>query len=347
MRPHLDVKTAWGQIVSESTTLIFEWWWILLLLPLPWIYRSFRKPAESQSPALAIPVYDQLMGTGTKSFTATAKNRLNYLLLILLWVSTLFAAARPTWVGEPIELPTTGRDLLLCVDISDSMRMDDMPLGSGTTERIVAVKVVLGQFAERRRGDRLGLILFGSLPYLQSPLTFDRQTVTRLLDEAQAGFAGNKTAIGDAIGLGVKRLVERPENHRILILLTDGSNNYGELDPIAAADAAAQMGVKIYTIGVGADSVLQRSLFGVQRVQNTAIDERALQTIADKTGGRYYRARDVEELNQIYKELDKLEPIEQEAETLRPTKSIYHWPLGVALLAGLLLMVRRQEVIHD
>ncbi|WIO75420.1 VWA domain-containing protein [Porticoccaceae bacterium LTM1] len=333
--------------MTESTSVIFEWWWILFLLPLPWIYRSFRKPAESQNPALAIPVYDQLLGTGTKSFTATSKNKLNYLLLILLWITALFAAARPTWVGEPIELPTTGRDLLLCVDISESMRMDDMPLGSRTTERIVAVKVVLSQFAERRKGDRLGLILFGSLPYLQSPLTFDRQTVTRLLEEAQAGFAGNKTAIGDAIGLGVKRLIDRPENHRILILLTDGSNTYGELDPIKAAEAAAQMGVKIYTVGVGADSVLQRSLFGVQRVHNTALDEDTLQAIADKTGGRYYRARDVEELNQIYQELDKLEPIEQEAETLRPTKALYHWPLGVALFAGLLLMIRRQEATYD
>ena len=190
---------------------------------------------------------------------------------------------------------------------------------------------------QRRRGDRIGLILFGEQAYLQVPLTFDARVLVQLLQEAELGMAGNATAIGNAIGLGVKRLKMRPENHRVMILMTDGANTAGALGPLQAADAAGTMGVTIYTVGIGGGGGTLSSL-----LRGNELDERTLQAIADKTDGRYFRARDVQQLNDIYLELDKLEPIEQQAETLRPGKSLFHWPLAVALLAGLALLARRR-----
>jgi len=247
------------------------------------------------------------------------------------------AAARPQFVGEAVQLPVSGRDLLLAVDISGSMEARDMVLVDKVATRLMAVKIVAGNFIERRKGDRLGLILFGDQAYLQTPLTFDRKTTNIQLREAAIGLAGKRTAIGDAIGLAVKRLREQPEGNRVLILLTDGANTAGTVDPQKAADIAASEGVRIYTIGVGADERVVRGIFGQRRVANNELDEPALQAIAAKTGGRYFRARDIEALEEIYQLLDELEPVSTVEETFRPVRELYMWPAGAALLLSLLL----------
>jgi Ca-activated chloride channel family protein len=252
------------------------------------------------------------------------------IILFLCWLCTLLALSRPQWVGDPVPLPTSGRDLLLAVDISPSMRQRDMRIGGQIVNRLVAVKSVVGEFVAQREGDRLGLILFGEQAYLQTPLTFDRKTLQTLLYEAQLGFAGsNGTAIGDAIGLAVKRLQDRSENHRVVILLTDGANNSGALDPIKAAQLASRAKVKIYTIGVGARGA-------------SGLDEQTLSEVAKITGGQFFRARNPAELDAIYQELNRLEPVDQEAETIRPTISLYHWPLSIAFVLSLLIGVVRQ-----
>ncbi|WP_461482341.1 vWA domain-containing protein [Porticoccus sp.] len=318
--------------------LSFEWPWLLLLLPLPLLYRLLRRRTETLTPALKAPVYVALAARTQTRRQAGYWQWLSLVLLILAWTGTLLAAARPTWIGDPVALPSTGRDLLIAVDISGSMQQTDMVLEGESVDRLTAVKQVVSEFVTRRQGDRLGLILFGTRPYLQTPLTFDRQTMNTLLGEAQIGFAGDRTAIGDAIGLAVKRLQSRPQNHRVLILLTDGANSAGEVQPLEAADIAAHEGVTIYTIGIGADVMLERSFFGTRRVNPSQdLDEGTLTAIADKTGGRYFRARNPEELQQIYRQLDQLEPVEQEAETLRPSKALFYWPLSLALLSSLLL----------
>jgi Ca-activated chloride channel family protein len=261
------------------------------------------------------------------------------LLLGLCWLAALLALSRPVWIGEPVALPTDGRDILLAVDISGSMERDDMELRGRQVNRLVAVKSVVSDFVVERKGDRLGLILFGEKAYLQTPLTFDRLTMQTLLNEAQIGFAGsNGTAIGDAIGLAVKRLQERPENHRVVILLTDGASNAGELDPLKAADLARRAKVKIYTIGIGAEVQETWGLFG-KRVTNPSadLDEAALTQIAQTTGGQFFRATNPKELQAIYTELNRLEPIEQAAETLRPIATLFHWPLGLAFVLSLLI----------
>ena len=246
---------------------------------------------------------------------------------------------RPQWVGDVMSIPVSGRDLMLAVDLSGSMQEEDFVLKGERVDRLTATKSVAGDFIERRVGDRIGLILFGERAYLQVPFTFDRKTVKTLLYEAEIGLAGKATAIGDAIGLAVKRLRERDESNRVLVLLTDGANTTGTVAPKEAAQLAAAEGLKIYTIGVGADEMLVRDLFGMRKVNPSAeLDEETLKTIAGITGGRYFRARDTRELEEIYRLLDKLEPVAEEARPFRPRKALYYWPLaGAVFIAALLL----------
>jgi Ca-activated chloride channel family protein len=228
---------------------------------------------------------------------------------------------------------------MLAVDLSGSMQTPDMQSDHGPVTRLAAVKAVAGDFIRRRAGDRLGLILFGDEAYLQAPLTLDRSTVHALLDEAQIGLAGQQTAIGDAIGLAIKRLRDEPAGNRILILLTDGASNAGSVDPMKAADLAAQEGVRIYTIGVGADQLAERGPFGLMQMVPSDLDETALKAIAGKTGGRYFRASDVTSLAEIYGVLDRIEPRSKDGQSWRPVEELYAWPLGAALLLTVLMAV--------
>lgn len=321
----------------------FGWPWAFLLLLLPVPIYLFMPKAKRENASLRVPFFER----AESALNVTVKNEAasalaHTVVLTLIWIALVTAVAKPQWTGEAISLPTAGRDLLVAVDISGSMETSDMIVQNEQIPRILVVKYVVGEFLRRRENDRLGLILFGTNAYLQSPLTFDRNTVDKLLQETQLGFAGEKTAIGDAIGLAVKRLRNRPDSQRVLILLTDGANTAGEVAPRQAADLAAQAGVKIYTVGVGADEMIMRQgLFGFDRRVNPSadLDEDTLQYIADSTGGQYFRARNPEELERIYQHLDELEPIEQEAEQYRPTRSLYFWPLAFAFLASLLYAV--------
>ncbi len=321
------------------------WPWAFAALPLPLLVTWLLPRApEHASAALRMPFYAALQAAVGDSHSG--RSRLRLLLATLAWLLLVLAAARPQFLGEPVQLPISGRDLLLAVDISGSMEVEDMVLGNQVTNRLRAVKVVAGEFIERRKGDRLGLILFGDQAYLQTPLTFDRNTVRTQLHESAIGLAGKRTAIGDAIGLAVKRLRSQPEGNRVLILLTDGANNSGSVEPLKAADIAAAEGVRIYTIGVGADERIEQGLFGAQRVVNTELDERSLTIISKKTGGRYFRARNIEGLQKIYQLLDELEPVSKDQETFRPVHELYNWPLSAALLLSVLIALGNSGLLH-
>lgn len=318
--------------------LTFLWPWAFWLLPLPLLTFILISKARKQEAALFVPFYNDVLAFDQQNQHSSGSSIAKGLFLLLIWSLLIGAVSRPQWVGEPIALPTVGRDLMLAVDISGSMKAEDMFIGREQVTRLVLVKKVVSEFVDRRIGDRVGLLLFGTEAYIQVPMTFDRQTVKTLLEEAQIGFAGEKTSIGDAIGLAVKRLKDRADDNRILILLTDGSNTAGSVEPLTAAGLAAQTGVRIHTIGVGADEMMVRSFFGTQRVNPAAdLDEETLRKIAALTGGKYFRARSTDELEEIYQLIDELEPVQQESEIFRPVKALFYLPLAGALLLSFLL----------
>jgi Ca-activated chloride channel family protein len=332
------------------------WPWVLTALPLPLLVRWLMPAAAPHTGrALRLPFYADLPGVG--SGPASGRRRLRQVLAWLAWLLLVLAAARPQWLGEPVQLPIAGRDLMLAVDVSGSMESEDYQLAGRPVNRLDVVKAVAGRFVERREGDRLGLILFGSRAYLQTPLTYDRGTVRTMLEESVIGLAGRETAIGDAIALAVKRLREQPEDNRVLILLTDGSNTAGNIRPLEAARLAAQVAVRIYTIGIGGGPAGVRTPFGMLLKPGTDLDPDALQAIADATGGRYFQATDTAQLEQVYNELDRLEPSVRDVRSYRPLQPLFMWPAAAALCLSLFLAVmalprraraaRAAEVPHD
>lgn len=312
----------------------FEWPLVALALPLPWLVRRLLKPAPlRREAALRVPFIEDFMRADSTRRLARSPARWLIWLAVLAWLMLVLAGMRPQWLGELVQIPVSGRDLMLAVDLSGSMQEEDFILRGDRVDRLTATKAVAGEFIERRVGDRIGLILFGEQAYLQAPLTFDRETVHTFLEESVIGLAGKATAIGDAIGLAVKRLRERDSKNRVLILLTDGANTAGAVEPLEAADLAAHEGLRIHTIGVGADEVLIRDLFGLRRVNPSAdLDEDTLKAIAGRTGGRYFRARDAGELEKIYEMLDRLEPVAGDPKQFRPRRALFYWPLAFAVL---------------
>ncbi|SDH39542.1 Ca-activated chloride channel family protein [Pseudomonas flavescens] len=316
------------------------WPWIFLLAPLPWLLRLWLPPADSGEAALQVSFLDELENLSGRRARLQLPPWKKQVHFALLWLLLLCAAARPQWVGEPLPLPASGRDLLIAVDVSGSMDYADMRWDDEEVSRLTLVKHLIGEFIEGRSGDRLGLILFGSQAYLQAPLTFDRQTVRTWLDEAVIGIAGKNTAIGDAIGLAVKRLRQRPAHSRVLVLITDGANNGGEIEPMTAARLAAEEGVTIYPIGIGADPQQGGNFAAFGFNPSLDLDEPTLRAIAELTGGDYFRARDQHELQAIEATLDRLEPVAQQPTLARPALALYAWPLAAAVLLSLVLVTR-------
>ena len=319
----------------------FTWPWVFVLAPLPWLMRVWLPPADSGDAALRVSFIAELETLSSRKARISLPSWRQQVPAIVVWLLLLCAAARPEWVGEPLPLPASGRDLMLAVDVSGSMDYPDMNWNGESISRLLLVKRLLGDFIEGRTGDRVGLILFGTNAYLQAPLTFDRRTVRTWLEESLSGIAGNTTSIGDAIGLAVKRLRQRPADSRVLVLITDGANNDGKLDPLTAAKLAAEQGVRIYTIGIGADPQHQGVFGALGFGGGMELDEPNLKAIAQATGGQYFRARNQAELQQIERSLDELEPVEQSPIMARPALALYPWPLTLALLASILLTVQR------
>jgi len=319
------------------------WPWVLLAMPLPFIARKLL--AESPSPqdaGLKVPSLGAFAVLGRRPH-AEQLMRWRFWVAIMAWLLLVIAAARPERIGDELELPVSGRNLMLAVDLSGSMDQKDFELGGIRVDRLTATKAVASDFISRREGDRIGLILFGERAYLQVPLTLDKETVKVLLLEAFIGLAGEKTAIGDAITLAVKRIhdQEADGSEQVLVLLTDGANTAGQVDPLKAAQLARQVGLRIYTIGIGAEQIEVRSLLGGRRNINPSVDldEKTLTTIAELTGGRYFRAKDTAALQDIYRLVDELEPVDESEAGFRPVKSLYFMPLaGAFVLAAFLCL---------
>ncbi len=311
------------------------WPWCFALLPLPWLAAWLLPRAHGWSAAMLHLPHPGLALPQQRDASAVPWSRRTF--AWLAWILLLCAAARPQWLGPPEDVARSGRDLLLAIDTSGSMSIEDMQLAGRPVARFTAIQAIASDFVHRRHGDRVGLILFGSRAYLLVPLTFDLKTVGQQLIESTIGLAGRETAIGDAIGLAVKRLRDRPQSQRVVVLLTDGVNTAGELTPQKATELAVAHHVRIYTIGIGADSLRVDSLFGSRMVNPSQdLDEAMLTQVATRTGGKFFRARNSEELAGIYREIDKLEPAADAKQSLRPVDELYWMPLAAALLgAGL------------
>lgn len=320
--------------------------WVLLLLPLPWLIRRLFPRAEvTEKIALKVPFFHKITALPHNDAIHTSIRNTSTLLPYCIWTLLIIAAAGPQWLGAPIELPQAGRDIMLAVDISGSMEVPDMILDNKPAHRLSVVKNVAGNFIKKRTGDRVGLILFGSKAYLQTPLTFDKQTVLAMLEDATIGLAGPRTSIGDAIALSVKRLKERPKDSRVLILLTDGYSNSGALAPLAATQIAKSEAIKIYTIGLGADKLEVPGFFGTQIINpSRELDENTLKNIAHETGGKFFRAKDTQSLQQIYHLIDQLEPVKSDENLFRPTQPLFHWPLGLALILSAYIGLLRNRI---
>jgi Ca-activated chloride channel family protein len=312
------------------------WPWMLLALPLPFVVRAVMTPViGKQDAGLLVPSFKGFAVLTDRSQVEQLFNW-RFWIVVVSWILLVLAASKPERIGDELDVPVSGRNLMLAVDLSGSMDAKDFELGSRRVDRLTATKAVAGDFINRREGDRIGLILFGERAYLQVPLTLDRETVNILLLEAFIGLAGEKTAIGDAITLAVKRIYEQggEGGEQVLILLTDGANTAGEIDPIKAAELAQQIGLRIYTIGIGAEQMVVSSITGgMRRVNPSAdLDEATLTKIADLTGGRYFRAKDTAGLQDIYRLLDEFEPVAEPEAGFRPITSLYYWPLAGAFV---------------
>jgi Ca-activated chloride channel family protein len=257
------------------------------------------------------------------------------IIFISIWFLLTLALMRPHFVGKPLEISRSGRNIFLTVDISESMEAKDLAQGQ-SLDRLSIAKQVLVDFIDSRHGDRLALVLFASESFLHAPLSFDRPMIKRFLLEAHIGFLGPKTAIGDAIGLSVKKLSEQPKNQeRIMILLTDGQNNTGVLQPMQAAKFAQEHGVKIYIVGLGASRMNVDGFFGPQVINPSEDLEHAepeLRAIAALSGGAYFRAQDQKALSAIYDSINKLEPTIIDKHPIIPKKELFYWPLALALV---------------
>lgn len=323
--------------MSSLLNIEFVWWWMFLLLPLPLLVLRLA-PADKPTDTLTLP----FLPSNTKG--KAPSTRLPKVLASLIWLMLITASARPVWFGEPVEFQPKHRDLMLVVDLSYSMSQEDMAFNGEYIDRLSAVKRVLSDFIDKRKGDRVGLVLFADHAYLQTPLTLDRNTLSQQLNQAVLRLIGTQTAIGDGIGLATKTFVDSDAPQRVMILLSDGSNTAGVLDPLEAADIAKKFDTTIYTVGVGAGEMVVKEFFMSRKV-NTAedLDERTLMDIAERTGGQYFRARDSQDLATIYDTINSLEPISGAIKVWRPQQEWFHWPLTVAIALSLILLVIRRN----
>lgn len=308
--------------------------WFLAVLPLPilvwWLVPAYRKTVA----ALRIPFFDEVTQaagvTPTEGSIIPRRNWAQRVLAPLCWLLIVLALARPQYVEPPITKTEPQRDLMLALDLSQSMDTRDFRDPAGQMEtRVAAVKQVVGDFVTKRQGDRIGLVAFGDAPYPLVPFTLDHATVQLMIEGALPGMAGPRTALGDSIGLAIKMFADSKAPEKVLVLLTDGNDTASRMPPDRAADIAKQNGIVIHTVGIGDPNATGED----------KLDTAALQKISVATGGRYFFGQDQAQLAQIYTTLDEITPANQETLSWRPVIELFHYPLGAAVILVLLYHV--------
>ncbi len=329
--------------------LEFDYIWVFAFLPLPilirWLFPAYREQKEAVQAPFFEPIVELTGHTPSIGAVVLRRNWFQLLLMPVCWILLIASLARPQWVEDPIVKIESSRDLMIAVDLSGSMETRDFTDAEGNKiDRLEAVKLVLDDFIARRKGDRVGLILFGTSAYPQVPFTLDHEIWLTLLQESQTKMAGPQTMIGDAIGLAIKLFKEGESENRVLILLTDGNDTGSKVPPVRAAGIAAENGITVHTIGIG----------DPESAGEEALDIDTMEKVALETGGTFFRAMDREELRKIYEQINRLEPVKFESISYRPKFQLYHWPLGGMLILlvsyhlfmGVMQMMRRGRVEH-
>jgi Ca-activated chloride channel family protein len=304
--------------------------WALVLLALPLVMRLLPAYKESRD-SVRVPFFDKLVELSEQRPETGAmilrRDRAQLFLVGLTWLCLVLAAAKPQWVGPPIEQEKSGRDLMIAMDLSGSMETRDFALPNGETlGRLEAVKRGLSTMANRRSTDRLGLIVFGSAAYLQSPFTDDHAVWAQLVAETDIGMAGQSTVFGDAIGLAIKLFKEGDSDNRVLIMLTDGNDTGSTVPPVDAAKVAATLDIRIYTIAIGDPTTIGEE----------ALDIKTIERVSEVTGGQHFEVLDRDQLRQAYQAISELEPELYETTSFRPRQSLHWVPVGVVLCFYLL-----------
>lgn len=308
--------------------LTFEYIWVFALLPLPWFIRAIVPARKIHPVAVRVPFgtrLEQALGQRPDEASSDSSGR-SLIVQSLVWGLVLTSVARPQWIEPPITKEQPTRDLLLLVDLSGSMDQEDFQNAAGNTvDRLTAVKEVLSDFLIKREGDRVGLVVFGDAAYLQAPFSTDLELTATLLDECQVGMAGPRTALGDAIGLGVTLFDESDVPAKTIIALTDGNDTKSRVPPVEAARVAKQRGVRIHTIAIGDPTTAGED----------KLDEQTLRDVASETGGAYFFAADRTALEGIYDELDRVETRDVQTVSHRPRRDIFYLPLTAALMISM------------
>ncbi len=311
--------------------LVFEYPWGFIILPLPLLVWLLAKPFREHQQALRMPFFEEAArAAGLKPSQGAVVLKRSFVqmsIAVVVWVLLVAALARPQWIEDPIKKIQSARDIMLALDLSQSMEAKDFIDSSGNRiNRLEAVKNVVDDFIAKREGDRIGLIVYGAGAYPQAPFTLDHDGVRVLLEQTEIGMAGPRTVIGDAIGLAIKLFEASEVDDRVLILLTDGNDTGSKMPPEKAADIAASRGIVIHTIGIGDPSTSG----------DDQVDLETLQRIAKTTGGEFFRGEDSEGLKGIYASLDAMTPKNYETFSYRPKLPLFQWPLGIATILVLM-----------
>lgn len=313
--------------------------WVWLLLPLPWLVRIAVPAAKQVQTPLALPKAARFISPRQVKHPGLLRV---WLIPLAVWICLLATLAQPRWLGEPLSITQDRREMMIALDLSGSMQADDMTLNGRQVTRLEMAHHILAEFIERRHGDRIGLIVYADAAYVYSPLTRDLNALAQLAKEAQLGLAGQRTALGDAIALSIATMENSESEPPIVLMLTDGMINTGQINAEEALRLAGNTRVRMHTIGIGSDELIVQGLFGSRRIDPSAdMDEEFLRQIAHRTGGEYFRARDEDEMREIYRLIDELEPIADDSEWQRPRYSLAHWPLALGFFIVLASLIQR------
>lgn len=316
--------------------IVFEKLWAVAFLLLPVVIHFSMMAYHTPRAALRVSVFKQLVNlSGSqpgKGALILRRDLPQKLILLMSWLCIIAALAQPVWLGDVQLISKPSRDLMMAVDLSGSMEAEDFSFDNADpVDRLTGVKSVINEFVTDREGDRLGLIVFGSSPYLQVPFTLDHELFSVLLAETQTRMAGPKTMLGDAVGLAVNHFSSSDSSRKVLLVLTDGNDSGSRVPPLDAAQVAADAGITLHTIAVG----------DLEASGEQEMDVDTLAAMSALTGGVFFRATSVDQLQQVYRSLDKLEPQQVDSDSFRPRQELFYWPLGGALLLQLLFQFSR------